>query len=81
MGGCVLFRTSRSKNTVRFPERTDVSGADFHKPPAPEERRKVMFYLVTGGSGSGKSEYAENLITSSLFSNRIYLAAMEAWGE
>ena len=69
MGGCVLFRTSRSKNTVRFPERTDVSGADFHKPPAPEERRKV------------KSEYAENLITSSLFSNRIYLAAMEAWGE
>lgn len=40
-----------------------------------------MFYLVTGGSGSGKSEYAESLITSSPFSERIYLAAMEALGE
>ena len=40
-----------------------------------------MIYLVTGGSGSGKSEYAESLITASPFSNRIYLAAMEAYGE
>lgn len=46
-----------------------------------EGRGKTMIYLVTGGSGSGKSEYAESLITASPFSNRIYLAAMEAYGE
>lgn len=40
-----------------------------------------MFYLVTGGSGSGKSEYAEKLVTDSGFRERIYVATMEACGE
>lgn len=40
-----------------------------------------MFYLVTGGSGSGKSEYAEKLVTDSGFRERIYVATMEVFGE
>lgn len=35
-----------------------------------------MIYLVTGGSGSGKSEYAEQLAAASHGSPRIYLATM-----
>ena len=39
-----------------------------------------MVYVVTGGSGSGKSEYAENL-TVSLGGNRVYAATMQVYGE
>jgi len=35
-----------------------------------------MLYLVTGGSGSGKSEYAENLTVSLKKENLIYIATM-----
>lgn len=37
-----------------------------------------MFTLIIGGSSSGKSKYAENLVTS-LEGRRIYLATMEPW--
>lgn len=40
-----------------------------------------MFYLVTGGSGSGKSEYAENLLLSLGLRRRIYVATMIPWDE
>lgn len=41
-----------------------------------------MFYLILGGSGSGKSEYAENLVLSlSKEEPRIYLATMQVYGE
>lgn len=40
-----------------------------------------MITLVTGGSGSGKSEYGERLVTESGTSWRLYLATMEVWGE
>lgn len=36
-----------------------------------------MIYLVTGGSGSGKSAYAEEKLCSLGNDNRIYLATME----
>ena len=36
--------------------------------------------LVTGGSGSGKSEYAEQRILESGFSLRYYVATMEVFG-
>lgn len=39
-----------------------------------------MFHLVTGGSGSGKSEYAEKLILESGAGRRFYLATMEVYG-
>lgn len=39
-----------------------------------------MITLVTGGSGSGKSEYAEQLVTTSGASRRLYLATMEVYG-
>lgn len=39
-----------------------------------------MFILVTGGSGSGKSEYAENRAME-LGNMRIYAATMQAYGE
>lgn len=39
-----------------------------------------MLVLITGGSGSGKSEYAENLAMS-LGEQRVYLATMIAYGE
>lgn len=39
-----------------------------------------MLYVVTGGSGSGKSEYAENL-TVSLGGARVYIATMQVYGE
>ena len=35
-----------------------------------------MITLITGGSGSGKSSYAENLLTSFPGGNRIYIATM-----
>lgn len=41
-----------------------------------------MFYLILGGSGSGKSEYAENLVLRLSEENpRIYLATMQVYGE
>lgn len=40
-----------------------------------------MIYLVTGGSGSGKSEYAENLVMASGFPVRYYVATMTVYGE
>ena len=40
-----------------------------------------MFVLVTGGSGSGKSVFAEQLVCSSNKSCRYYLATMQIYGE
>lgn len=40
-----------------------------------------MLYLVTGGSGSGKSEYAETLLQHSDCIFRYYLATMMVWDE
>lgn len=40
----------------------------------------VIFTLVTGGSGSGKSEYAENLAVSYKSRNLIYIATMQPFG-
>lgn len=43
-----------------------------------------MFVTVTGGSGSGKSEFAENLLLKldgTGAPNRIYIATMEPFGE
>lgn len=40
-----------------------------------------MQYLITGGSGSGKSEYAEELSLSLNGERRIYLATMRIWDE
>ena len=37
-----------------------------------------MFIIVTGGSASGKSEYAENLVPNA--GSRVYLATMEPFG-
>ena len=39
-----------------------------------------MFTLIIGGSGSGKSEYAEQWVTSRP-GRRIYIAAMQPWDE
>ena len=41
-----------------------------------------MIYLVTGGSGSGKSAYAESLLSG--FENirsRYYIATMQVYGK
>ena len=40
-----------------------------------------MIYLITGGSGSGKSSYAEQLVNRLSASERIYLATMEVYDE
>lgn len=40
-----------------------------------------MFYIVTGGSASGKSEYAESLAISIEVSQRFYIATMKPWDE
>lgn len=40
-----------------------------------------MFYVVTGGSGSGKSAYAENLVLSLGEGRRIYIATMMSFDE
>lgn len=39
-----------------------------------------MITLVTGGCGSGKSEYAENLVVVSGCPCKWYVATMEVWG-
>ncbi|WP_313153390.1 bifunctional adenosylcobinamide kinase/adenosylcobinamide-phosphate guanylyltransferase [Lacrimispora sp.] len=40
-----------------------------------------MVTLVIGGSGSGKSEYAESLVMSLGQGRRIYIATMKPWDE
>lgn len=40
-----------------------------------------MFDLVTGGSASGKSEYAESLVVNSGARHRFYIATMKPWDE
>ena len=40
-----------------------------------------MLHVVTGGSGSGKSEYAEKLIAESALHRRIYVATMMVWDD
>ena len=40
-----------------------------------------MVIFVSGGSGSGKSEFAEGLVTSSEFDDRTYIATMRVWDE
>lgn len=40
-----------------------------------------MLILVSGGSASGKSEFAEGLVTSSGLEKRIYLATMQVWDQ
>lgn len=40
-----------------------------------------MVTLVIGGSGSGKSEYAESLVMSQGEGRRIYIATMKPWDE
>lgn len=40
-----------------------------------------MVHVVTGGSGSGKSEYAERIIAESGISDRFYVATMESYGK
>ena len=40
-----------------------------------------MFLFITGGSGSGKSAYAEDRVTASSCSPRLYVATMEVWDQ
>lgn len=40
-----------------------------------------MMTLISGGSGSGKSAFAEACVLQACAKNRIYLATMEVWGE
>ncbi|MCQ2443467.1 MAG: bifunctional adenosylcobinamide kinase/adenosylcobinamide-phosphate guanylyltransferase [Oscillospiraceae bacterium] len=40
-----------------------------------------MMSLISGGSGSGKSAFAEQCVVKSAAAHRIYLATMEVWGE
>ena len=40
-----------------------------------------MFHLITGGSGSGKSAYAEQCILDFQGNNRIYIATMYPFDE
>lgn len=40
-----------------------------------------MLHLIIGGSGSGKSEYAENLMMREPEGSRVYLATMKPWDE
>lgn len=40
-----------------------------------------MLHVVTGGSGSGKSEYAEKLIAESALHRLIYVATMMVWDD
>ena len=44
-------------------------------------RRKRMVTLVTGGSGSGKSAFAEQEIVRLGKRRRIYIATMKPWDE
>ncbi|MEI3187291.1 MAG: bifunctional adenosylcobinamide kinase/adenosylcobinamide-phosphate guanylyltransferase [Lachnospiraceae bacterium] len=40
-----------------------------------------MIHLITGGSGSGKSAFAENCVMQSGAFERFYIATMKVWGE
>ena len=40
-----------------------------------------MLMLVSGGSGSGKSEFAEGLVVSAGLEERVYLATMQVWDQ
>ena len=40
-----------------------------------------MIHLITGGSGSGKSAFAEECVKNSAASRRFYIATMKVWGE
>ena len=40
-----------------------------------------MIHLITGGSGSGKSAFAEDCAMKSAASERFYVATMKVWGE
>lgn len=40
-----------------------------------------MMHLITGGSASGKSAYAENMAVRAGEKSRYYLAAMRPWGK
>lgn len=40
-----------------------------------------MLHIVTGGSGSGKSEYAERMVTKNTSDCLIYLATMMVWDD
>lgn len=40
-----------------------------------------MLHIITGGSGSGKSEYAENQVLQAGEGRRIYIATMIPYGE
>ena len=40
-----------------------------------------MIALVIGGSGSGKSAYAENLVKQISENNRVYIATMRVWDQ
>lgn len=40
-----------------------------------------MFHVITGGSGSGKSEYAESQVLAAGEGTRIYVATMIPYGE
>ncbi|MCD8104174.1 MAG: bifunctional adenosylcobinamide kinase/adenosylcobinamide-phosphate guanylyltransferase [Lachnospiraceae bacterium] len=44
------------------------------------QERLSSFHLITGGSGSGKSAYAESCVTA-ISSRRIYIATMIPYGE
>ncbi|WP_432629510.1 bifunctional adenosylcobinamide kinase/adenosylcobinamide-phosphate guanylyltransferase [Brotaphodocola sp.] len=40
-----------------------------------------MIHLITGGSGSGKSAFAETCVMQAGASERFYIATMKVWGE
>ncbi len=40
-----------------------------------------MLYMVTGGCGSGKSEYAERILMAANMKRKYYVATMEVYGE
>ena len=40
-----------------------------------------MITVITGGSGSGKSEYAESVLLATKVAYQYYLATMEVFGE
>ena len=46
-----------------------------------KEDHRGRLFLVTGGSGSGKSEYAERLAVEQGGQRRLYLATMRVWDE
>ncbi|MBP3925900.1 MAG: bifunctional adenosylcobinamide kinase/adenosylcobinamide-phosphate guanylyltransferase [Clostridium sp.] len=46
-----------------------------------KEKKRGQLFLITGGSGSGKSEYAEQLVMELGGLRRLYLATMRVWDE